>query len=448
VSSALLEIIGRHPLLVPSSYLGASAVGAAFTLNAQRPLARDGRLFIPGFFAGWLTSELPLHHLAWQAAATAAFVWAGALGAWPGWVGLALTLLSWAALLDLFARARGARDVVERALVEALGPDYRSRLAPELRASDPLEPGLAEILRPFGMRRADVERIADLPYGEYGRRNLLDVYRRRDPPLAGKARPVLLQVHGGAWVMGDKRDGGLPLMYHLAAQGWVCVAINYRLSPRSSFPDHLVDVKRAIAWVKAHIAEYGGDPGFVVISGESAGGHLAALAALTAGDAELQPGFTGADTRVAACVPFYGVYDFTNRSGVGRPDFVRFLERQVIKKRFAEEREAFERASPMSRVHAGAPPFLVVHGTHDTLVPVADARLFVELLRQVSRAPVGYVELPQAQHAFEIFSSVRTAYVIRGAARFLAFVYGEHLRAARAARPASAPEISAPVAVA
>jgi len=244
--------------------------------------------------------------------------------------------------------------------------------------------------------------------------------------------------------MGDKERQGLPLLYHLAAAGWVCVSINYRLSPRSTFPDHLVDVKRAIAWVKDHIAEYGGDPGFLAITGGSAGGHLASLAALTAGDPELQPGFTGADTKVAACVPFYGVYDFTNRSGQGRADFVRFLERRVLKKRFAAEREAFERASPMSRVHAGAPPFLVVHGTHDTLVPVADARLFVELLRQASGAPVGYIELPQAQHAFEVFSSVRTAYVIRGAARFLAFVYGEHVRAAqvRAAQSASAPPVA------
>jgi acetyl esterase/lipase len=296
------------------------------------------------------------------------------------------------------------------------------------------------------LHRPDVERIGDVPYGASGRRNHLDVYRRRGNPAGC---PVIVQVHGGAWVMGDKRNGGLPLMYHLAAQGWVCVAINYRLSPRSTFPEHLVDVKRAIAWVKEHIAEYGGDPGFVAITGGSAGGHLASLAALTAGDPELQPGFEGADTRVAACVPFYGVYDFTNRSGQGRADFIHFLERRVIKRRFAAEREAFERASPMSCVHAGAPPFLVLHGTHDTLVPVADARLFVELLRKASRSPVGYVELPQAQHAFEVFSSVRAAYAIRGVARFLAFVYGEHARAAqaRAARAASVAEASAPVAV-
>jgi acetyl esterase/lipase len=236
-------------------------------------------------------------------------------------------------------------------------------------------------------------------------------------------------VHGGAWILGDKSQQARPLIHHLASLGWVCVAINYRLSPRSTFPDHIVDVKRALAWVKENIAAYGGDPDFVVVSGGSAGGHLCSLAALTAGDPALQPGFEGADTSVRACVPFYGVYDFTNREGQGRADLVGFLERLVIKQPFAEARDAFDRASPLSRVHPGAPPFLVIHGTHDTLVPVGEARTFVDRLRRTSSAPVAYVELPQAQHAFEVFSSVRTAYAIRGVARFLSWVHAEHLRA-------------------
>ena len=91
---------------------------------------------------------------------------------------------------------------------------------------------------------------------------------------------------------------------------------NYALSPKATFPDHLIDVKRALAWVKEHIAEYGGDPGYVVISGGSAGGHLSSLAALTPNRPEYQPGFEAVDTTVQACVPFYGVYDFTNRDGI------------------------------------------------------------------------------------------------------------------------------------
>ncbi len=82
---------------------------------------------------------------------------------------------------------------------------------------------------------------------------------------------MLVYIHGGAWVIGDKRQQGIPMMHELVQRGWVCVSINYRLSPRATWPAHIVDCKRAVAWVRQHIAEYGGDPGFIAVSGGSAG---------------------------------------------------------------------------------------------------------------------------------------------------------------------------------
>ena len=162
---------------------------------------------------------------------------------------------------------------------------------------------------------------------------------------------MLLQIHGGAWMIGNKDQQGLPLMYHLAARGWVCVSANYRLSPRATFPDHLVDLKRALAWIRENADEYGMDPDFVVVTGGSAGGHLASLVALTPNDPEYQPGFEAADTTVQACVPFYGVYDFTDRRGIWKRSLLRpMLEHRILKKRFRDDPEAFEKASPMSRV--------------------------------------------------------------------------------------------------
>jgi acetyl esterase/lipase len=128
-------------------------------------------------------------------------------------------------------------------------------------------------------------------------------------------------------------------------------------------------------------------------------------------------------------VPFYGVFDFTNKGGVGRRDMRPFLERLVMKRSLAEDREAFEQASPLYRVHAGAPPFFVVHGQNDVLAPAAEARFFVDALRAVSSAPVAYAELPGAQHAFEVFISVRAAHAVRAVARFMAYLRCEHLRA-------------------
>ena len=136
-----------------------------------------------------------------------------------------------------------------------------------------------------------------------------------------------------------------------------------------------------------------------------------------------EPGFAEVDTRVAACVPFYGVYDFGNQNGLKPHDgLLRLLERSVMKHTFESDPEAFRRASPVDRVHPDAPPFFPIHGSLDGLAPVSEARHFAQLLREVSKAPVGYAELPGAQHAFEIFHSLRTGYTIRGVEQFLEWV--------------------------
>lgn len=122
---------------------------------------------------------------------------------------------------------------------------------------------------------------------------------------------MLIQVPGGGWAINGKRGQAYPLMGRTVELGWICVSIDYSKSPRRARPAHIVDVKRAIAWVHDNIADYGGDPDFIAVTGGSAGAHLASLAALTANDAKLQPGFERADTTVQAAAPYCGVYDFT-----------------------------------------------------------------------------------------------------------------------------------------
>lgn len=403
-----------------TAFLVLSIIGLLFTLNAFRPIRLE--IFsIFTFFAGWLTSELPIHHLVWQVVATAAFVAAGALEHVRGWIGLGLTVVSWCGLVWLARQADRAEAVLEVALIDGLGSGYRSRMDPSLTREGDGREQWRRLVLPFRRRDPEVEAVRDIPYVEGGgRRNRLDIYRRRDHPVG---RPVLLYIHGGGWVIGEKREQGIPMMLHLAARGWVCVTANYPLSPKATFPDHLVAVKRALVWVKEHIAEYGGDPSYVAVSGGSAGGHLAALVALTSGDATLQPGFEEADTSVQAAVPFYGVYDFTNRHGIRRFGMGRFLEKTVMKTRLADDPEGWAKASPMDQVREDAPPFFVVHGANDTLVPVQEARHFVKLLRDAGTEPVAYAELPGAQHAFEVFRSIRTAHAVRAVERFLAFAH-------------------------
>jgi acetyl esterase/lipase len=409
--------------------LAAATIGALNTVNAWRPLFRVGALSPVSFFTGWPTSELPLYALADQAAIAAATA--------PSWrrasagrqaAALGLTAASWAGLAALQLPARRADRILDDALRRALGADYRARVTHPAWLQTP--PGVSR--RPGAIRTLRVRnRFAhdkDLSYGPAGKPNLLDVWHRDDLPPTAKA-PVLLQVPGGAWITGNKQAQAYPLMSHLAERGWVCVAMSYRLSPRATWPDAIVDVKRALAWVKEHIAEYGGDPEFVAITGGSAGGHLSSLAALTPNDPAFQPGFEDVDTSVRAAVPFYGVYDWVDDQRTGHRGLPRLLERLVVKQSLQSAPELYAAASPIRRVTADAPPTFLLHGTADSLVPVEQARAFAATLQETSRAPVAYAELPFAQHAFDFFGSVRSAASAVAVERFLGVVYGDCRRA-------------------
>jgi acetyl esterase/lipase len=429
VALSLATEFRRRPVgsLADMSFLARQTVVAALTANAVRPVPGLPAA-APSMLGGWLTSELAPHLLTLAVADTLREVTVGARDR----RGLAVAAAGIAGLSSVIVQSARAKTYVDRALVEALGPDYRDRLSAQHTDID-LSTPMRQLALPFGVHDEEVEVIHDVPYSEHGTRGLLDVYRSRHARPSGQARPtgrgapVLLQVHGGAWTIGSKTGQGVPLMRHMAARGWVCVAPNYRLAPRHPFPAHLVDVKRAIAWVREHGPAYGADPDFVAITGGSAGGHLASLAALTPGDPEYQPGFEDADTTVQAAVPHYAVYDFAGVSGSRRVCQVRdrFLAPRVLLKDPRTEGSAFERASPLLRVTAQAPPFFVIHGRCDSLVGVEQARQFVRVLREVSRTTVGYAELPGTQHAFDVFPSIRSAHVVRGVDRFLRFTYDE-----------------------
>ena len=215
----------------------------------------------------------------------------------------------------------------------------------------------------------------------------------------------------------------------MAAQGWVGFNVNYRLSPFASFPDHLVDVKRGLAWIREHAEDYGVDPDFICVTGGSAGGHLAALMALTQNDPTYQPGFEDADTSLAAAVPFYGVYDFTPPTAPSGADprvYSLFLERWVMKAFVADEPGALRRRvaapprarrcpavlrDPRRQRHAGT------GGGRPGLRRARSGRC------RPTRSPTR--EMQGAEHAFEVFPSARTAKVIEGVERFLTTIW-EH----------------------
>jgi acetyl esterase/lipase len=218
----------------------------------------------------------------------------------------------------------------------------------------------------------------DVEYGRAAGESLrLDAY----VPEGAGPFPAVILVHGGGWTTGDKNGGPrkgfmYPMHAPLEKAGFAWFSINYRLAPTHRYPACIEDVETAIRWVKANTARFRIDPRRIALSGESAGGHLVALAAVRA----------DANTRLAAIVPFYGVFDLEARAAPNEPlprNYVALFNRQTLDE---STRSILREASPLTHVKAGLPPFLLVHGTADATVPLAQSERMLSRLRQADVA--------------------------------------------------------------
>jgi acetyl esterase/lipase len=382
-----------------------TAIGALLRI----PAGRAGLLY---FFVGFPAFHFPGVLLIVLGLASISAAWLGALGTARARVGLAIALVAAWALLAIWGRARRTAEPLQRALDEALGGS-RLRATARVQGAPSELPAPRLWSNPRRVRLPGVECIENLSYGGAGERNLLDLYRPVGTNSASRL-PVLLWIHGGGWMVGHKAQQGMPLIYRMAKRGWIAVAINYRLAPACRFPDPIIDIKLAIAWLRRHGSEYGADGRFIMTCGGSAGAHLATLAALTPNLRELQPGFEGDDTTVSAAVPLYGRFDFIDRSNVldHKAFMMSFLGNKVMPCRYDDNPRLWDLVSPIAHVGTSSPPMLVVHGTHDSMIPPEEARAFVTALRGASKQAVAYAELQGAQHAWDLYFtpwSVHTA---------------------------------------
>ncbi|MFE1319652.1 alpha/beta hydrolase [Kitasatospora phosalacinea] len=366
-------------------YLTTVVLATVITVFCLVPVRGPSPLFWFSYRLGLVFNELPFLALYGLAAATVLAFAEGDVSTTADRVVVALAAVPAVGLAVVARRRMRTAAVVGRALDEALGAGAATRHRPPLGRI---------LLRPVFRRRREVRRVGDLSYGDAGRRNLLDVYHHRARPRGGR---VLIHFHGGHYDQGRKNTQSLPLLYRLADQGWVCISANYRLRPASSHPDHLIDAKKVIAWAREHAVEYGAHPeAEVFVSGSSAGAHMAALAALTPNEPAYQPGFEAADTSVTAAIALNG---FLGAYFDGNPA-----------------------TSPVNLARPDAPPFLIAHGDLDELVDTDNPRALVDALRATSAAPVVYVELPGAHHAFDLFHSFRFEALIDGIEDFAARV--------------------------
>lgn len=400
-----------------------SLIWAWTAYNLYRPhREKPETLAIISFVLGMLVGEFGLHIVALEIGLTLLFIGADELSGLGDALGLAIAMASWVAIGLFYFRARRAEPVMQQAVRYGLALPMDAPLP-----DNPVtlhEPTLHRLLNPFAVNPKGIKVQRNIVYHqEQGRPLHLDIYSPTNTPTQA---PVLLQIHGGAWLehLGNKEQQGRPLMAQMAENGWICVAIQYRLSPDATFPDHIIDCKRALTWVKEHIGSFGGNADFIAVTGGSAGGHLSALLALSANAPEFQPGFEEKDTAVQACIPLYGFYDFLNlkqqRRNLGVESWV--LSR-LFKKSQAEAPALWHSGCPASWANQDAPPFLIIHGECDTLVPCTESRNLFEVLQEKSNNPVAYAELPDAQHAFDIPLSLRTQIVVNYLCIYLAELY-------------------------
>ncbi|MDB5290677.1 MAG: hypothetical protein JWL69_1918 [Phycisphaerales bacterium] len=261
---------------------------------------------------------------------------------------------------------------------------------------------------------AGVKLFPNLEYAAVdGKSLLLDLYL---PEKADLPVPVIVFVHGGGWQTGDRHER---LAVPMAARGYAVASIDYRLSQQAVFPAQLHDCKAAVRWLRAHAKAYGLDPTHIGAWGTSAGGHLVALLGTTGDVKELEgdEGNLEFSSRVQAVCDWFGPTDLTKmdeqsaRSGItaaihhNAPDSP---EARLIGGSVMDNKDKAAKANPVNYVIKDAPPFIIMHGDKDPLVPLAQSELLRDALEKAG-VPVKLDVLKGAGHGFgspEIFQTV------------------------------------------
>lgn len=313
-------------------------------------------------------------------------------------------------LLPLLRHPATARRF-DAAMRAALGSDYLCAVPAAIR--DSLRPRSLHPTELFtGLPSGGVRITRGVPVGQVeGIPLQADLYQ----PADSGTFPVVVQIYGGAWQRGAPGDDAAFARY-LAAHRYVVVAIDYRHAPRWQWPAQLVDVQMALAWVRGHVAEFGGDPARLVLIGRSSGAQLALVAAYI-------------DTLpVRGVISYYGPVDLVDgydHPPVPDPLQVQSLEVAYLGGTPREQLERYRAASPVTYAATPQPPTLLIYAGRDNVVLPRFGRLLQERLQGGGTTAV-LLEIPWAQHAFDAVSAGPSAQLaLVEVERFLAWaLYG------------------------
>lgn len=237
---------------------------------------------------------------------------------------------------------------------------------------------------------------SDIAYREGNKKWKLDLARPK--AASSTPRPAIVMIHGGGWRSGDKGGGqwrSLPLEY--AAQGYVCISVNYRLTDEATVLDCIADCKCAVRWLRTHAEKYNVNPDRIGAYGNSAGAHLVSVLGLASAEAKLEGDgpFQDQSSLVQAVCCSAPPSDFMNwgkkKNGNANTALSRLFGDLDVN-------DAKKSASPVSHANAKAPPFLIIHGTNDTTVPVAQGDALEQALKEAGAKDVTYMKIKGAGH--------------------------------------------------
>lgn len=367
--------------LLSMAAAAAIAALAVFTPKRPRSIVRWTSRLSSGI------PDFPLYGALWIVAATGLAAAEGDLLRPTSWLGLVFAV----GAIAVFAVALRRGLVARSNLTDALRMAGLQAAGDEVMARNSWRATFVTLLAPFWVRPNGVVRRRNIRYGPHPRRHRLDVFHARRP--SETPEPVLVHLHGGGYYTGRKNWESRRLLARMASQGWLCISADYRLRPEVGIDGHLADLGSVLAWVEDHAASFGGDNQRVVLAGSSAGAHLSSTAALSP-DHHALGDYGALAAKLAAIVCFYGYY--------------------------GPYGEGAQSADPTALADSpGGPPFLVIHGERDALVPVEAARSFAAARMRARSSITVYAELLGAPHSFDMFRSPRFESVVDAVQAFL-----------------------------
>lgn len=253
--------------------------------------------------------------------------------------------------------------------------------------------------------------VTNVPYGGRIKDDVMDLYL---PPPANRPVPIVVWIHGGAWREGDKVH---PPAIFLVGRGYAVASINYRLAkePKSCFPAQIHDCKAAIRWLRANAKKYNLDPERIGAWGGSAGGHLVALLGSSGGVKELEGNvgnYPKESSRIQAVCDWFGPTDLEQLANYKTsapwrpPDLPMQFVTQFLGGPIAETKKLAREANPITYITAKSPPFLIMHGNRDTLVPLNQSQQLADAMKAAG-SQVDLRVIDGAGHDIRGFANIR-----------------------------------------